>query len=256
MRIRSSSVLASVMVAVSAFAFAAAVGAAPIAQVSIGGGTPQSIPLTQDGKIWFAAGYQINDTNFSVTINSLVFDPDPSIVYGIDVQNNTGSPLSFSFLFSQTITLTSTPGAVNTSIQGGTTIGDPGTVTYNPLAPPGAVPVDSDGNTEIQVFTLSDDGGTTLFNADLDLGPAFTSSPSPPANASQNSPPINSPQIAGPIPSGSSYDFMRVDLNFDVTGGGDHATLSGSARVVPEPTPAAMLMLGLIGLGYAGRRRA
>ena len=231
-----------------------AASAVPTAQVSIGGGAPIDIALEQDGKIFFTSGQTINGPDWTVTINSLVFDPDPSIVYGVSVLNNTGGFLSFAFLFSQSITLTPTPGVVNTSIQGGTTnAGSSGSVTINPLAPPLGIPVDSDGNTEIHVFNLSNanDGGATLTNAELDLGPSFTSTVHP----SDSYPAINSPEIAGPLNTGN-YDFMRLDVNFEVTGGGDRATLSGSARVVPEPATAVLIALGLLGIGYVGRPRA
>ena len=41
-----------------------------------------------------------------------------------------------------------------------------------------------------------------------------------------------------------------------MSAGGDIVNAHGTARVVPEPQTAALLVLGLLGIGYAGRRRA
>jgi hypothetical protein len=142
---------------------------------------------------------------------------------------------------------------VNTSYRLGSTNGgdSPGPVHVQQLAAPGGIPIDTDGIPEIEVFNLSTNGGATLSNAGIDLGQTWDSDP---LLTSDTYPAENSPIIAGPIGSGL-YNFMRVDVNLSITNGGDEVNAFGSARVVPEPDVAALIGLGLIGLGYVGRRR-
>ena len=245
--------LGSALLALLVTALAGGANALATASLSVNGETPIAITLQTDGKVWYALDEVITGDDWSVEID-VVLDPDPSITYGLAVQNNSGGALSFSFLFSQNITPTSAPGFVNTSYSASTTNGGggAGTVTITPAAPPFGTPEDGDATTETAVFNLSNDGGGTLFNAGIDLGQAFSSNP---ALTSDTAPPENSPVIAGPLGAGT-YDFMQLDVNFTLSGGGDIATLNGSARVVPEPGTAALLGLGLLGIAYRSRRRA
>ncbi len=254
MMLHKRSLLAGLLV----LAAASAASAVTTATVSVNGAEPISIPLEGvDKSSYYCAGSAgcsspaITGDGYSITIDALL-DPDPVIDYGMTVVNNTGGALAISVLLSQSITLTTAPGSVNTSMSGSTTNGGGGAglVTVTPLGSP--VPTDSDGIPEIQVFTLSTDGGGSLSNADIDLGTLFNSNP---ALTSDTHGPFNSAIIAGPIPAGL-YDFMRLDLNFSVSGSGDTYTFNGSARVVPEPETAVLMLLGLFGLGYFGRRRS
>ncbi len=183
-----------------------------------------------------------------VTISAF-FDPDPTIIYAISVLDF-GAPSSFAFVFSQPILPTAAPGQVNASLSGSTTDGGDGLgVTVTPLAPPAFIPEDSPTD-EIAVFSLSTNGGTIFLNAGLDLGPMFLgAAPSDTYGAFAEGP------VAGPAAAGS-YDLMRVDLNFSLSGGQDAFTLNGGAIVVvPEPGTATLFGLGLLGLGAFRRRR-
>jgi hypothetical protein len=60
---------------------------------------------------------------------------------------------------------------------------------------------------------------------------------------------------------GNAGDNAFFRLGFTSTGANpipriDNVTISGDVTVIPEPGTAALLMLGLAGLGFAGRRRA
>jgi hypothetical protein len=191
------------------------------------------------------------EEGFDLYIGSLVLDPDPSITYSFAV-TDFGAPSTFGFIFSQPIGLTSTPGVVDASLSGSTTNGGglPGLVTVTPAAAPGIIPLDGDLIPEIAVYTLSTNGGATFLNAGLDLGPAFASNP---LLVSDTYGPFSGGPIAGPAGAGS-YNTMRVDVNFTLSGGSDAFTANGSATVIPEPGTLALLVGGLLALAAAGRR--
>ncbi len=220
----------------------------PFAVLTVDGEAPIIVPVesNQDGGIIdnFMAS---QPGEWEVTINGF-FDPDPTIIYAISVLDF-GAPSSFSFVFSQPIVPTAAPGVVTASLSGSTTDGGDGLgVTVTPLAPPGFIPEDSPTD-EIAVFSLSTSGGIPFLNAGLDLGPMFLgAAPSDTYGAFAEGP------VAGPAGAGS-YDTMRVDLNFSLTGGQDAFTLNGGALVVvPEPGTATLFGLGLLGLGAFRRR--
>lgn len=184
---------------------------------------------------------------------SAELDSDPSISYGVSVIDF-GAPSSFSFLFTQAVLPQTAPGVVTASLSGSTTNGGgvPGSVTITPNPPPGFIPVDGDLVAELQVYTLSQDGGVTFLNAGLDLGPLFTSNP---LLVSDTYGSFSGGPAAGPAGAGT-YNFMRVDVRFGLSGGGDVLTLNGGPTIIPEPTPVALLALGLGVLGARRRRQA
>jgi hypothetical protein len=193
----------------------------------------------------------VGDDFLDLTLN-LYMKPDPQIVYASSVIDF-GTPSTFGFIFSQGIVPTSTPGTASHTYSASATDGTPGpggSMTVTPVAPPGGIPVDSDGTPEVSVYTLSTNGGTTFLNAQLDLGPLLLV-----GGTSATHGPFNPASVVGPAGSGS-YDVMRVDVNFSLTGGQDAYTFNGEANIVPEPAVLAALGLGLAGLALHVRRRS
>jgi hypothetical protein len=227
--------------------------------VTIDGGLPIVVPESTDGTNYFVEDYDLwnpganpgdpNDPNneWHITLN-VFLDPDPQIVYAMSVLDF-GGPSTFGFIFGLPIVPTAAPGIVTHSESSSTTDGGADGTTVTALAPPGGIPVDTDGITEQFVYTLSQNGGTTFLNAGLDIRPSFVG-----ATPSDTQAAVNLGPIAGPAGAGF-YNFMRVDVNFMMGGGQDAYTWNGIATVVPEPATAALLGLGLGGLALAGRRR-
>ncbi len=193
-----------------------------------------------------------------ITLNAFM-DPDPQIIYAASVIDF-GTPSTFGFIFSQGIVATAAPGTASHSHSSSTTDGGTGSLCPTALgpsvlcvtavAPPAGLPVDTDGIPEIAVYTLSTNGGVTFLNAGLDLSPSFTTGA---GSAVQG--PFNPASVAGPAGSGS-YDVMRVDVNFSMSGGNDTYTFNGTATIVPEPGLLGVFGLGLAGLALHVRRRS
>lgn len=166
-------------------------------------------------------------------------DPDPSEMFAIAV-TDFGAPSVFGFTFILPLApVFPNPSSVFDSLSGSVTNGAAaGGVTVTALAPPAGIPTDGDGVAELQVYTLSDDGGVTYKNVGLDAGPttfvplgAFASG-------------LYGVFNQGPIPTiaGGPWTHMRADLNFGLSGGGDAFTLNGAKVLIPEP---GALFLGL-----------
>jgi PEP-CTERM motif len=221
----------------------------PITQVTLPDGTTIG---TVENWSW-TCGALCADDGFRVTDLDLTLDPDPFMNFGASVLDF-GAASSFQFVFTQAITATAAPGVATSSLQGSTTNGGSGAglVSITPLAPPVGISQDGDGvePNEIMVYSLSTDGGTSWQNVGIDLGPAYSN----PSQTSATYGTYSGGPINGPAGSGS-YDAMRVDVNFQLSGGSDAFSFNGTATIVPEPTTASLMALGLFGLAWRSRRR-
>jgi hypothetical protein len=182
-------------------------------------------------------------------------DPDPSLMFNGTV-TDFGAPSNFGFIFSMPLApLVPNPSTVFDSLAGSATNGsvNDGGVTITALAPPMGIPVDGDGVTEIQVFTLSDDNGLTWKNVGLDSGPTTTIPLGPFASGlypASNQGPVLNPLIGGP------WTNMRADINFGLSGGGDTFSFNGAKVLepVPEPATGILLLVAAALLGSLRRR--
>jgi hypothetical protein len=168
-------------------------------------------------------------------------DPDPMITFGAAVTDiGAASPFSFTFIL-PLAPLVNNPSVVKDSFSGSVTNAGGSGVTVTALAPPAGIPVDADGVTEVEVFTLSDDGGVTWKNVGLDLMPT-TVVPLPVGNSG-----LTGDFNEGPLATiaGGPWTHMRADVNFRLTGGGDIFTFNGAKRLIPEPGTLALLLMSM-----------
>jgi hypothetical protein len=204
------------------------------------------IGVEGDGKDEFEWESSECSVELHVTLN-----PDPFIAFTATAVDF-GAPSAFSFSYVMPlIPLVNNPSFVLDSLSGSVTNGpDNAGVTVTALAPPAGIPVDVDGITEIQVFTLSDDNQATWKNVGLDNGPSVVI-PLGPFGAGLY-PALNQ----GPIPTipGGPWTDMRADLNFMLSGGGDTLTLNGVKVLTPEPGTFVLALLSFGLLGFARQR--
>jgi hypothetical protein len=222
---------------------------APSIEIMLDGAPVGNVVPVEDPStgIWYVESYNWSSSEAQISL-SISLDPDPQIVYAIAV-TDFGAASVFGFSFGLPIIPTAAPGIVTHSQSSSTTDANGGGTPVTALPPPGLIPVDGDLVTEQFVFTLSQNGGIAFLNAGLDIRGSFVG-----ASPSDTQAAINLGPIAGPAGAGT-YNFMRVDVNFSMAGGGDAYTWNGIATVVPEPGTAALLGLGLGGLALIGRRR-
>jgi hypothetical protein len=205
-----------------------------------------------DGNPQYRVGYPGDQSYTWVTPEGQVrmkgiLDPDPMMLFGGAVIDF-GAPSNFGFVFTMPLFAQGT--IVKDSFSGSVTNAAGGGVTVTALAPPAGIPVDGDGITEVQVYTLSNDGGANWTNVGLDLMP--TTAVPLPVGGSALTPSFN----AGPIaaPAGGPWTDMRADVNFRLTGGGDIFTFNGAKLLVPEPGTVALLLVSLATCGFCRRR--
>jgi hypothetical protein len=230
--------------------------AAPYAAFFIDG-QEFAIPLTTeviDGiEVSYVEDFVFSNAEAEIVINSLVLDPDPSILYDFNV-TDFGAPSNFASTFTQPIIPTAAPGLATHTLSGS----NPSAtlpVTMTPVPPPVLVPVDGDLATEIAVYTLSTNGGITLLNVGLDLGPAFVAAPPGAVYGAFAEGPVGGPAAVG------LYNWMQVNLNFALDGNNHRFAGSGEATIVaaPAPEPSSLWTLGsglaLLGLRLRSRPR-
>src|SRR5690606_33213596 len=116
--------------------------------------------------------------------------------------------------------------------------------------PPAGIPVDDDDIEEIQVFTLSTDG-VNWQNVGLDQGPT-TFVPLAPSTTGPYG-----VYNAGPIATiaGGPWKFMRADINFGLSGGGDSFSFNGAKVLSPEPGTMVLALLAMGSFGFIRRRK-
>jgi hypothetical protein len=198
------------------------------------GGYYEFQPNQGDDFVWQTGEGQI-------TLTDSHLDPDPSLLFG-SVALDFGGPSNFSYTFILPLAPTvSNPSVVSDSFSGSVTNGPnpqlDGGVTVTARMPPAVIPEDADGITEMQVYTLSDDGGSTWKNVGLDVGMTEFVPLGPSASgltASYNEGPIPTIPHAPNMP----WTHMRADVNFQLSGGGDIFTFNGAKvleSVIPEP---------------------
>lgn len=188
--------------------------------------------------------YDVNGDGFRAVVTG-VLDPDPSIAYGITV-TDFGAPSTFTFTF--TTPIVPTAGVVTGSVSGGLTDVTGNGVSITPSVALG----DPDGDTiaELQVNEVGVGGPPVFTNMGVDVGGAMSFGPGVPG-ANHVYGPFTTGPIAGPA---GVWTSLQSRVEFTLSGGGDIASLTGFASIVPEPSTmalsaiAAMTILGRIAL--------
>jgi len=185
------------------------------------------------------------DNGFEITSLTVDFNQDPFIDYGLVVKDF-GAPSIFAFSFATPIVPTANPASVSASYSAAFTDSD-GAFKVDPVGLDG----DGDGIDEIQSFSVFDG---SLKNAGVDLGAAYV------GGAGSGNPPN---EAAGPIaaPLGGAFTGLELDVDFQLTGGGDIYSATGRGEInatprVPEPgSTLSLLGMAGIGLGVCSRLR-
>ncbi len=246
-------------IVVSALCTSVKIEAASIS-VSIDGVSTSNVPLTEvpkpgrSGNVFIIGESEEEPFMFETENGRIilggVLDPDPVIQFGASV-TDFGAASTFGFtLILPLAPLVSNPSLVKDSFSGSVANGSGSGVTLTAVAPLAGVPTDTDGVTEMQVFTLSDDGGATWENVGLDLGPSATI-PLPPGNAAVYGP-FNEGFIAT-IP-GGPWTHMRADISFMLSGGNDVFSFGGAKVLVPEPGAMVLALVSLAALCFCHRQ--
>ena len=169
----------------------------------------------------------IKTDEYEIVYLTVTYKEDPFISYSAAVID-TGVPSTFNFTFNSPMNpLVAGPNLVRSSMSLSATDGGNDGVNVTALAPPVSIPVDSDGITEMQVTTVSD--GSVQNNIGLDLGGPGQTFPA--SSQSVVWGPFNEGPVTGPV-SGTGWNNLQLDINFQGSGGGDVYTLSGRSDVI------------------------
>jgi len=198
------------------------------------------LELGPDG-LWRLDNWEYSTRDFSVRVHDVRFDPSRSVAYGIAATAQNG-PENFSFTFQGPISIEpNVPNTVTASIVGGLTDFTGDGVSFTPTAGP-----------KVQRSYLYN----PYTGMGVDVGDAYSHGPGTPGALY-----AYNPGLAGPIPGPvGAWTDMELNLDFQLSGNGDIAAMTGYARIDPIPEPATAALLGL-GLAVAGliqhrRRRA
>lgn len=178
---------------------------------------------------------------------------DPIIAYGMQVVNNGNNAVTFQKIVTSPIlpTINGSPTIVRAGLSGSAFdfAGNGVTITPKPN-----ITQDTDGNAEIQIFRVRQNIGSGAWtNAGVDVGgpQTFTGGGSA---FTYTYPAVNLSFQAGPT---GSFAQMQTVTRFSLTGGGDRATFTGFAEILPVPEPGeyAMMLAGLAVVAGVARRR-
>lgn len=153
----------------------------------------------------------------------------PSIAYALAV-TDFGASSAFSFLFATPIAPTGSPNVVYGSIVGGLTDYTGDGVSITPLV-----------GSNVQTSSV----GFPLTNMGIDVGPGLSAAPGTPG-ALHTYGAYSVGTIAGPGP--GPWTWMEVTSEFQLSGNGDIAVLTGFSNIeetsAPVPEPASFVLMG------------
>jgi len=177
----------------------------------------------------------------SLIVTHVSGNVDPTMDYGFYFKNSTTSTQTYKVIYGETIDpIVDGDYLVTASLSGATTNVDGGT-TVAPLL--------SSASGLIQQLLLSADGGDTLVNAGVDVGPGVT-------NAGTATYGPFTASSGGTAPS-TGYNYWTFKTQFALTGNKDVFVANGAASIVavPEPQSLALLLVSLVLIGWRSLRR-
>lgn len=175
---------------------------------------------------------------------------DPFLSYGFTVKNSSNLAQTYSFSLSESMTPPISGSFALYSDISGALVKRAG--AQNASITPVFADMDGDSLAELQVLSLSSNGGLSYVNAGVDVGLADVNT-------------IVGTKLYGQYSAAKTdvgnYDFWSIESKFTLTGNQNVASLAGYAEIVqvtavPEPEQSGMLLAGLVAIGYIARRRS